>query len=65
MMTLRDEKLRDEFAKHALIALTPIAWKQSAQYSTEADLMRQVAESCYLMADAMMEARKIQIEGNE
>lgn len=65
MMTLRDEKLRDEFAKQALVALTTIAWEQSAQYLTEADLMRQVAESCYLMADAMMEARKIQIEGNE
>ena len=64
MITLRDEKLRDEFAKQALIALTPIAWEQSAQYSTEADLMRLVAESCYLMADAMMEARKTQIEGN-
>jgi len=63
MRTPEENKLRDEFARHALVAIAPLVWEQSDLYATEADLMRMVAESSYLMADAMMKARNLQTEG--
>jgi len=64
MLTFAEEKLRDEFAKQALIAIAPIAWEEIDRYSSDAALMEQIAESCYLMADAMLKARKASTEGN-
>jgi len=63
MRTPEEDKLREEFAKSALACLSPIAWKSADNYSSERDLMRQIAKSCYEMADAMLEARRNVTEG--
>jgi hypothetical protein len=63
MLTAKEESLRDEFAKQAMVAIAPIAWEQSDRYLNERDLMAQIAKSAYEMADEMLAARMANDEG--
>lgn len=52
-----DNKLRDEFAKAALVASLSHLQNQVVLGSGTAEGIKQIAEDCYLMADAMLLAR--------